>query len=117
MEHRHAWFHRAELPGVLGPNEDLDAILSQHGGNVIVDFYADWCGPCRRLGATLHELEREAIAHNARIVKVNIDKRPDLARRFGVRGLPTIVLVQGGRESERHTGLVSAQFLQNWLVR
>ena len=101
----------------LGPADDLNAILQQHPGTVLVDFYADWCGPCRRQSALLHELEPLARQQGSRIIKVNIDAHPDVAQQYQVSRLPTLVLLDGGRPVQRHTGLVPADQLTRWLSR
>lgn len=72
---------------------------------VMVDFYADWCGPCRMLGPTLERLSLE-FAGRAKIVKVNVDEEPELARNFQVESLPTLILFRQGINLSRITGLV-----------
>ena len=62
---------------------------------VLVDFYADWCGPCKRLAPTLDELARETT--NSRIVKVNVDENGGVASRFGVRSIPALMLFKQGK--------------------
>lgn len=61
---------------------------------VLLDFYADWCGPCRMLAPILDEVEQEAAS--VKICKVNIDDAPDLAARFGIMSVPTLVVMQDG---------------------
>jgi len=77
---------------------------------VLVDFYADWCGPCRTLAPVLDELAQET--PDARIVKVNIDRSPKLAERYGVRSIPTVILFKDGRPVTRRTGLNSKATLR-----
>ncbi len=69
---------------------------------VLYDFYADWCGPCRTMAPVVSRLERDGVV----VRRVNVDQQPDLARRFGVRHLPTFVLVVDGRERGRLVGAV-----------
>ncbi len=81
---------------------------------VLVDFYADWCGPCRALAPTLDRLAAE-FAGKARIVKVNADNEPELAEHFQVQALPTLMLFRNGRLIERFEGAPPAQMLRNLL--
>ena len=81
---------------------------------VIVDFYADWCGPCRMLAPTLERLATE-FAGRAKVVKVNVDREPGLASQFQVSSLPTLVVVVGGRLVARTTGLVGEASLRQAL--
>ena len=70
---------------------------------VIVDFWADWCAPCRMVAPILDQIAEER-AGDVRIAKVNIDEQPDLARRFGVQSIPTIVLFKDGEPAAATLG-------------
>jgi thioredoxin 1 len=77
---------------------------------VLVDFYADWCGPCQRLGPTLDEIARET--PNARVVKVNVEDSPRLAARYGVDSIPSLKVFKNGEVVAEHIGLASKPQLQ-----
>jgi thioredoxin 1 len=83
---------------------------------VIVDFYADWCGPCRMLAPRLERLSDE-FAGRVKIVKVNIDGEPELASQFQIKSIPTLVVVADGRLVGRTSGLVSEARLRNALSK
>lgn len=77
---------------------------------VLVDFYADWCGPCRALGPILEELAEET--KDAKIVKVNVDESPQLASQYGVSSIPSLLVFKDGRIVARQTGLAGKQQLK-----
>lgn len=81
---------------------------------VMVDFYADWCGPCRALGPVLDELAQET--PNAKIVKVNVDDSPELAGQYGVSSIPNLLVFKQGRVVDQQVGLASKQQLKSLLV-
>lgn len=83
---------------------DLDELIRTAGVPVVIDFYADWCAPCHATAPALDEL---AGHHAGRIlvVKLDTDRYPDAARRFGIRGIPTLVAFHQGRETRRHVGM------------
>lgn len=70
---------------------------------VLVDFWAEWCGPCKALAPKLEEIAGE-MSGKAKIVKVDVDANPDTASKYGVRGIPTLVLFKGGKEVGRLVG-------------
>ena len=72
---------------------------------VVVDFWADWCGPCKMLGPTVETLA-ERYDGKVRVGKVNVDADPELARHFGVMSIPTVILLKGGRELARKVGVM-----------
>jgi len=74
-------------------------------GLVVVDFWAPWCGPCRTMGP-IFESVAEKNADKAKFVKVNIDESPDVPARFGVRSIPTLVVLKDGAEVDTHTGVM-----------
>jgi thioredoxin 1 len=78
---------------------------------VLVDFYADWCGPCRAMAPILEKLADE-VADKARIVKVNVDEEGELAARFRVMSIPTLILFRGGQAVKTIVGLTAATELR-----
>ena len=81
---------------------------------VLVDFWAAWCAPCRMLAPTV-EAVAEKYASNARVLKLNVDDNPSVSQRFGIKGIPTLILFKNGREEERVVGATSEQAISRML--
>ncbi len=81
---------------------------------VLVDFWAPWCGPCRMMAPVLDRVAAQR-GTTLRIGKVNTDEQQQLAGRFGIRSIPTLILFRGGQELARHSGAVDAATLARWL--
>ena len=75
---------------------------------VFLDFWADWCGPCRMLGPTFERLA-EKYGEQVTFAKINVDELPDIANKFAIRSIPTLILLQGGTVVEKMVGLRSEQ--------
>ena len=86
--------------------------VEQTKGVVLVDFYAMWCGPCRMLAPILEELSEEV---ETPIYKVDVDECENLARRFGILSIPTMILFKDGKEVEKITGLRSKEEIKKLL--
>ncbi|NML93974.1 thioredoxin [Novosphingobium olei] len=85
---------------------DFDAVLTADDRPVLLDFWADWCGPCKALAPTLADLA-EDFADELRVVKVDIVANPETATRFGVQSIPLLMVMQGGEEKARLLGAQS----------
>ena len=85
--------------------QNFDTEVLQSAMPVVVDFWADWCGPCKMLGPTVETLA-ERYDGKARVGKINVDQDPELARHFGVMSIPTVVFLKGGREIARKVGVM-----------
>jgi thioredoxin 1 len=81
---------------------------------VIVDFWAEWCGPCRAVSPILEQIAEER-AKELRVVKVNIDEEPELQQRYGILSIPTIVLFKGGEPSAAAVGAQPKRMLERSL--
>ena len=83
----------------------FDAELGKHPEVLMVDFWAEWCAPCRAIAPTLEQLARES-AGRVSLAKVNVDEQPGLAARYGIRSIPTILFVKGGKVVDQVVGAV-----------
>ena len=81
---------------------------------VLVDFWAEWCGPCRQIGPALEELSDE-LRDRVTIAKLNIDENPDAPSRYGVRGIPTMILFKDGQPAATKVGAAPKSAIQGWL--
>lgn len=81
----------------------FDQAVSQ--GVTLVDFWAIWCGPCKMLAPTIDQLA-ETYEGKARIAKIDVDSEPNLARRFGIMSIPTVIILKDGVEVDRKVGLM-----------
>lgn len=80
---------------------------------VLIDFYAEWCGPCKMLAPTIEELAKEN--ENIKIAKINVDDEKDLALEYQIMSIPTVVAIKNGQEIDRSIGLVSKSKLENMI--
>ncbi|MEM7545486.1 MAG: thioredoxin [Pseudomonadota bacterium] len=81
---------------------------------VVVDFWAEWCGPCKQIGPSLEELAAE-MGDEVIIAKVNIDENPNAPSRFGVRGIPTMIMFKDGEAQSTKVGAAPKSAIQSWI--
>ena len=93
-------------------NFEAEVVISEKP--VIVDFWAEWCGPCKMVGPILEELSDE-LSDKVTIAKHNIDENPNVPTKFGVRGIPTMLLFKGGELKSTKVGASTKSDLKSWI--
>lgn len=88
---------------------DFDNLIKERA---VVDFYATWCGPCKMFGPIFEEVSEES---NINFVKLDVDKNDDIARKYGVMTIPTVILFENGEEVKKHIGLMSKEELEEFI--
>ncbi|MEM8753963.1 MAG: thioredoxin [Pseudomonadota bacterium] len=81
---------------------------------VVVDFWAEWCGPCKQIGPSLEEIAKE-MGEEVVIAKVNIDDNPNAPSRYGVRGIPTMILFKDGEAASTKVGAAPKTAIESWI--
>jgi len=92
-------------------DSNLDQFI-KNNENVMVDFFAEWCGPCKMLGPIINELAEEFKDKNVKIVKLNVEESPQSAQKFEVMSIPIIIYFKKGEVKETTTGLISKDELR-----
>src|SRR6476659_5221745 len=92
----------------------FDAEVLKASGQVVVDFWAEWCGPCRMIAPALEEIAG-ALGDKVKIVKLNVDENPNTAAKYGIMSIPTLMMFKDGEIASRQVGAAPKQKLQQWI--
>ena len=93
---------------------NFQANVLQSSEPVVVDFWAEWCGPCKMIAPSLEEIATE-LNGKVKIAKLNIDENPELAAQFGVRSIPTLMIFKGGEVTDMKVGALPKTALSAWI--
>ena len=102
-------------PVALRSSQDFDEVIANSPEPVLVDFWAQWCGPCRAVAPELEQIARQR-SGSVIVAKVDTDALPDVAARVGIRGIPTMILFRGGTEVNRVSGAMPASAIASRLA-
>lgn len=86
-------------------NENFEQEVLKSNKTVLIDFYAEWCGPCQMLSPIVEQVAQEN--DNIKVVKVNVDENQSLAVEFGIKAIPTLIVIKEGKEANRAVGMLS----------
>ncbi len=95
-------------------DESFDADVLKASGPVLVDFWAEWCGPCKQIGPALDQISEE-LSGKVTVAKINIDENQMTPGKYGVRGIPTMMLFKDGKEASRIIGAMPKSKILEWL--
>jgi thioredoxin 1 len=93
----------------------FDRAVLKASGPVVVDFWAEWCGPCRMISPALEEISN-SLNGKVTILKLNVDENPATAAKYGVMSIPTLMLFKGGQLASRQVGAAPKQKLEQWIT-
>ena len=94
-------------------DSNFESEVLQATGPVLVDFYAEWCGPCKAMSPIIDELSA-SMASKLKVVKVNIDESPNAPTKYGVRGVPTFMIFKDGKVIDQRVGGMSKSQFSSW---
>ena len=94
---------------------DFESEVLKASGAVVVDFWAEWCGPCRMIAPALEEIAG-SLDGKVKIVKLNVDENPQTASKYGVMSIPTLMLFKNGEMASRQVGAAPKQKLEQWIT-
>ena len=94
-------------------DEQFEEKVTNSNGLVLVDFWAEWCGPCRQLGPILETIDEDMA--DLTIYKMNVDDAPETPSRFGIRSIPTMFLFKDGKQVDTKVGLNSESDIKSWI--
>jgi thioredoxin 1 len=94
---------------------NFESEVIKASGPVVVDFWAEWCGPCRMIAPALDEIAT-AMGEKVKIVKLNVDENPQTASKYGIMSIPTLMIFKGGQIASRQIGAAPKQKLQQWIT-
>ena len=97
-------------------DESFDKFVQRNDLPVVVDFWADWCGPCKMMAPVFAQAAREQRTR-LRFAKLDTDANPNVAQRYAIRSIPSLLLFKGGNEADRAVGALDAGRLRQWLSR
>jgi thioredoxin 1 len=92
----------------------FESEVLQASGPVVVDFWAEWCGPCKMIAPALEEIAG-SMAGKVKIVKLNVDENPSTAQKYGIMSIPTLMIFKDGQLASRQTGAAPKQKLEQWI--
>ncbi|MBP7952151.1 MAG: thioredoxin [Sphingorhabdus sp.] len=95
-------------------DDNFEANVLNSSKPVVVDFWAEWCGPCKMIGPSLEELSEE-LGEQVTITKLNIDDHPDTPSKYGVRGIPTMILFKDGKVVDTKVGAAPKSAIKDWI--
>ncbi|MEQ9434313.1 thioredoxin [Hyphomonas sp.] len=95
-------------------DDEFDNVITTSDVPVVVDFWAEWCGPCKQMSPHL-EAVSEDMAGKVKVAKINVDENPMVASKYGVRGMPTLMVFKDGKVAATHLGAMSKQAITDWI--